>query len=237
MKKIIIKLFLFMCALIFMLEGAILLMVCLGQFSIDEVTAFYGHLLQTPDWFDILYGITAAFLCFGLILLLGIFRKSGQIETIEVRDKGEMIRIPVKTIEDFINQIIRMNGRFSDVYVGIKKKRKWIHIDIEGTYTGHSPIRNEITEVKNVLKGEIKRVFEFSHLRIDFQVDGVQGDFLENGDTKKETDENFSIEEETKETRLETDNLRGFDHFQGHSEEIIKGAMHVKTLKGKMPWK
>lgn len=237
MKKIIIKLFLFMCALIFISESVILLIVCFGWFSVDEAATFYSLVLQVPDRLNVLYSVAATFLCLGLILLLGIFRKAGQIKTIEVRDKGEMVRIPVKTIKDFIEQLIRMNGRFSDIYIGIKKKGKWIYIDIEGIYTGQSPIRNEIAEVKNIVKGEIKRVFEFSHLRIDFQVDGVQGDFWENSDIKEETDENFSAEEKTDETRLEKGSPSGLDQSQGHTEGIAKGKMKAKTLKNKLPWK
>ncbi len=237
MKKIIIKLFLFICALIFISESAILLMVCFGRFSVDEAVTFYRSLLQVPDRLDILYGVAATFLCLGLILLLGIFRKAGQIRTIEVRDKGEMVRIPVQTIKDFIEQLLRMNGQFNDVDIGIKKKGKWIYIDIEGTYTGQSPIRNEITEVKGTLKGEIKRVFEFSHLRIDFQIDGVQADFWEKNDLQEKTGENFPVEEETEKTASEEDSLQGLDHFQKHGEGIIKGVMQGKNLKNNLPWK
>lgn len=237
MKKIIIKLFLFLCALIFISEGAILLMAYFGWFSVDEATAFYSLLLQTSGWLDILYGVAAAFLCLGLVLLLNIFRKTGPIKTIEVQDKGEMVRIPVKTLKDFIEQIIRMNGRFNDVYIGVKKKGKWIYIDVAGTYTGQSPIHHEITEVKKVLKGEIKRVFEFSHLRIDFQIDGVHADFWEKNDLREENNEIFSAERGMEETNSETDSPGESGQFQEHHERIIKEAAQTKKIKSKLPWK
>lgn len=178
MKNFIVKIFLFVCAIVFLAEGVLLSLVCLKRVSPNDISVFYRTLFPDsigtgrPD--SIGTGFAIAFLCIGFILLYNAMRSTGQARTIIIKDRGETVRIPVATIKDFINQIIEKNSHLNNVHIKVDKKGKWVYVHIVCTYTGYTPVRGEMSAVKEILRSEIKRVFEFSYLKIDFHLAGVR---------------------------------------------------------------
>lgn len=196
MKNFFLKIFLFICAVIFLTESALLFLVYFGRISFDHVAAFFTLYGQTPGRAGVLVGFAFGFLCIGLIFLFRVSRTTRKIHTLFIKDKGEIVRIPVGTIKDFIIQIIEKNSHLSDIDVVITRKRKWIYINVLCAYTGYTPIRSEINEMKEILRGEIKRVFEFPYLKIDFQLVGIRVDYEEYPETAQTADKDIVEEED-----------------------------------------
>ena len=174
MKNFISKIFIFFCACLFLSEGLLLGLVRFGHVSLSDATVFYNTLLQTQSRLDLLFGVAAGFLCLGLICLYCALRNNRQPDVLVTKSKGNIVRIPVKTVREYIKQVISRESRLEDVEVAISKKGKWVYVDILCACPGDTPVHEETRRIKETLKKEIKRVFEFTFLKINFQLETVQ---------------------------------------------------------------
>ncbi len=174
MKNFIVKLFSLICAVIFLSQSAVLFLIWSGRVSLRDIIDFGNSLLQTSRHADILAGSAIAFLSIGLIFFYRAMKRTVRLKAIVVKNKGEIVRIPVNTVRDFVYQIIEKNPYLKEPNVVIHKKGKWIYINVLCAYTGETPVQEEINTLKEILRGEIGRVFGFSYLKIDFQLEGIR---------------------------------------------------------------
>ena len=173
MKNLILKFYYLVNAIFTIALSMLLFLICLGRISINDITVFYAKLVQTPLWIDILYIVAGIFLCTGLIFVLRLFKKKGNTHEIILKDSGELIRIPARTINDFVLQIINRNENLQDSEMSFTSNGGRVNINIACIYAGHKPVSDEIRDVKEILKGELKRIFKLSNVHIDFNLDSI----------------------------------------------------------------
>ena len=154
------------------------------------------------------------------------------------------MRIPVSTIRAFIIQIIGLNSHLNNIDITINKKGKWIFVNILCAYTGNMPVCQEMHKLKEVLRGEIKRVFEFPYLKINFQLDGINIDHTDNGSDDEIGQANqIEIEDEIEGEKVpEDEDLDTIPQPEGEpqDEDVIEDAVPPSAPKPKkrkgMPW-
>lgn len=173
MKNVIMRVFLFGCGTVFIVESIALFMIRMGYFDVSVASQMYNSLFQTTSRLDMLLACAACFGLVGLVLMFRVFWGIGQSKAIIIKDKGEVVRIPAKTIKDFIAQIIDLNSALEDVKMIVKPNRKWIDLKILCSYTGDQPVSTELHRVKEIIKTEMNKVFDFTYVRINFQLEGI----------------------------------------------------------------
>jgi uncharacterized alkaline shock family protein YloU len=194
-------------------------MLRIGYFSADDTVRLYGFLSQAQRGVNILSGFTISLLTIGLIFLYYAIRRTGEAETIVLKDKGQMVHIPAETFKDFINQILEKESSLSDFDTAVHRKGKWIYVDVASNFTGAVPVRRETSQIKEILKSEIERVFELPHFKITFQMKGINAARAKN--RERSIEKNLGLEEETNQLN---ENMNEEDKLQ--KEEALE----------KMPW-
>lgn len=170
MKNIFTKIFLFLCALAAIAEGALFFIVYLGRVPVRDVALGYKFILETPEALNTVLGFAAAFLCIGAALLLMSFRRYGNQKEILIKEKGGVLRIPLDAVRDFVTQTLELRSSMSGFETDIKNKGKWLAINISSAFNGGIPVSRTASDTRNALKEEIERVFEFNHFKINFQM-------------------------------------------------------------------
>ena len=174
MKNTFTKIFALLCGIIFIAEGAILLQVYFGKLHPHDIIQLFNLLVSKQIHLHYLLGISLGFILSGLIFLrIFIGKKRSSIDDITINKKGEVIRIPAEAIKEVVQQIISLNSHFTDVGIEIRKIKKWINIELCCAYAGNESIPKKINEIKEIIRGEMMRVFDFRYLKINFQLDGV----------------------------------------------------------------
>ncbi|MEE8359458.1 MAG: hypothetical protein V3S04_00865 [Candidatus Omnitrophota bacterium] len=175
MKNLITRFFLFLLAVVSIAESAVFFMARYRYLSLKSVALFYKRFLQTPWMLDFTLGFAIGFLAVGIIFSYLAFRKTGRPKSIVVKDRNGILHIPVDTIKDFVDRaldILDQYSSLSDFETTIDKKGKCIYIYIVST-TGAVPIHREIHRIREALRAEIARVFEFPHFKVDFLIKGI----------------------------------------------------------------
>jgi len=191
-----------MLTIVFLFEGAVLLMVRLGYFSAEQVIVFYSRVLGTKSMLDVTLGVAAVFLLFGLFTAFLAWRSPRRMKYIAVKDKNGLLSIPVDTVGDFVGQALTLLDQYSsmsDFDTTVNKRGKWVYIDIRATVTDAVPIKQEINRIKETIKEQIVRVFEFPYVKIEFHVKGVD---FSRGAKKTDLDEDDKLNEETPSTHV-----------------------------------
>lgn len=231
MKNFITRIFFFILAVACIAESAVFFLARSGYFSLNNVTLFYSRFLQTPRMLDFALGFGIGFLVFGLIFSYLAFRYAGQTKTIIVKGRDGMLRIPVSAIGSFVEQALNMLDQYSslsDFTTTINKKGKWVYISIATAITGGVPVQQEIRRVKEALREEIARVFEFPYFKIDFLVKGV------NIERKKKE---FSSREDWKEEGLVAEEMSISEPEEAPDNREMDEVAHIKEEPHKaMPW-
>lgn len=230
MKKLITKLFLFICAGLAIFESMFFFMVTFRRIPAQKVISFYTFVSQTPKALRITLGVAIFFLSLGIILFFLALRVRRPQKVFLIREKGEVLRVPVDTIRDFIDQILSQSPYMSDFDTMISSKRERMNIDIFSSFKQAVPIRQEVSRVRAVLREEIERVFGFTNFKINFQAKGInieqktEGFIPQQG--RKEV-ENLPLEQGLS---LEAEE-------ESNNENIIKDIHLKEKLRKKMPWK
>jgi hypothetical protein len=193
MKNFAARVFLSVSAAIFILEGAALLALRAGYFSIDDTAALYGYLVRTRDGMNLLSGFTMALFVIGLLFLHRVVRMAGGPDVIILKDKGGILRIPVDTFKDFIDQVLKKESLLSDFSTKVYRKGRWIYINITSNFTGRVHVCKEAFQVKHILECEIERVFKLSRFKITFQMKGI--DAGKGQEDKRQVKNRLHIEE------------------------------------------
>jgi len=239
MKNFIIKLFLFLCAVIFISQSILLFMIRMEKISIETIIHSYSSIFQIPFWANFFNSMIGVFLGTGLILCAFIFRKKTVTEEIVIKDKGEFIRIPIETIKALIIQILGNNPRFKEIDIDIFSKGSKTHIILACAYEGSHSVKEEIIESKEILKGELKRILDLSHIHFDFQLGGITVTPQEETNeivVKEEQDDLLKSAEEI--FTSETLNL-GEDQFSQDIDETdveAIDAIEAKNAIRRNPW-
>jgi len=105
--------------------------------------------------------------------LIVAFRSKRRQKLILIKEKGEILRIPVDEVKDFIDQMLGQNPYLSDFDTTLRNKGKRIYINISSVFNDAVSIRQEVNQIRKILKGELGRVFEFARFKINFQIKGI----------------------------------------------------------------
>lgn len=174
MKIFFSKILLYVCACVAIVEAAIFLLVGLARIPPEKVLSLYAFVTQTKEFRNVSLGLAAGFLCVGIVLLIISVRLKGPQKLISTSKDGEDLDIPVDAVKDFIGQILTQNPSMNDFDITIHNKKGKVYIDINVSVGDSVSIQQGIHELRNVLKEEIERVFEFPYLKINFQIKGIR---------------------------------------------------------------
>ena len=176
MKSFFIRIFLFICAIAATFGGILLFLVGLKRISPKDAISFYSFVLQTPPALSAALWVGLSFSCLGFILFFLALRSRIAQKSILIREGGEILRIPIDAVKDFIDHILLKNPHLNAFDTMINNKGKWIYINIFPAFNDAVSIRQQVSHMRKILKEEIERVFEFSYLRINFQMRTVSVD-------------------------------------------------------------
>jgi len=226
---------------IFITESILLFRIHTGNFTLQNTISLYNLSQNNLSSFPVLLALAIAFFLFGMLCLLILFNKSYQaIDEIIIKNKGEIISIPFETIKNVVMQMISLNSHLKDIDISITQIKKDININIACSYKGNRSIMEQIEEVKEIVKGEIKRVFSLPNFKLNFQLDEIIIDHSSDFINSLEID---PIPEESKPDEEPTEVLADFDPTQFEEEldtptpldEVELPALETKTSE-KMPW-
>ena len=235
MKTFMSKVFLFMCAGIVIVQSVVLFMVGLGRITVREVVSFYNFIAGTQAALHVALGLGGVLLFVGCILFLIALRMKTSEKAIVIKEYGQLLRIPVATLKDFVRQILVQNSYLSDVEISISHKGKWIYLAIHPVFESIVSIPQKILELREALSSQIEQVFEFKNLRINFQVKGIKLNstkkYFEEYIVEEAKDESvLSLPEETigvlEEAKL---------HDESAPEEEEDASQSIKPRR-KFPW-
>jgi len=226
MKTFFTKLFLYVCSIIAVLEGFLLLMVASGYISQSDVNFYLDSLMQIINRTYVLLGVGIALFCLGGILCIAALLTSNKKTLILSKEDGEVLQIPKTVIRDFVNQIVKENDFVSNVNSKICRRRKWIYIMVKLVFTDSIPVRQEVKKIRDILRFQLAHMFEFKYFKISFKIKQIKVNYknkiktsesIEQGNgivEKEDLGNNISDiednqneigtkeEEETKETKL-----------------------------------
>ena len=121
MKKFAIQTFLFGCGLMLILVSIICFMVRFGYLTFADLSSLSGSFLFAQGLVDVLLLSAACFMAAGVLLMGGVLGGLSLSKAIVIKEKGEVIRIPIKTIKEFIGQTIDHDKSIIDPRIFIKK--------------------------------------------------------------------------------------------------------------------
>ncbi len=251
MKNFIIKIFFLICALIFIGESLVLFFIRFGNISSEQVNYYYSMLFQLPMSMRVLSIFAALFLWLSCIFFINVFRKNSTPKEVIIKDRGELLRIPVTTIEDLVRQIASMNTHFDNIEMFITNSSNIVKINISCTYSGFKSVKEEVSELKEILRGEINRVLDLHRVIINFYLDGIKvrhvtqdpdnkGDFLEtvyDSDAPQDDEEDLEAndEEEVSEDsseELETEEEGNNPFVEDSEKELLEESKEESEEDG-----
>jgi len=255
MKNFFIKLFFYVSFVVFTFEGLILTLMAAGRLSVTRIELFLASFASHQDS-NILFIAAGGFFLFALVFLISALKTYDQPPVIIIKDKNEVLRIPLETIKEFVNQIISMNSHIKNVEMYVTKKKRWVTINILAMYSGCKPVHEEIIKLREIVKGELQRIFEFPFLRINFQLEGIslehnRGSLMalnQEEDSEKELVEKIEEKKDMVPPERETE-LDDFDDLDDETlpleeeEDLEEETQIVETqeeelevAREKMPW-
>jgi len=176
MRSFFIRIFLFVCAVTATFGGMLFFMVGLRHISPKDAISFYNFILQTPQALSAVLWVGLSFVCLGFILFFLALRRRMPQKSILIKERGEILRIPINALKDFIDHILLKNPHLNAFDTMINNKGKWIYINIFPVFNDVVSIRQQVSHIRKILKEEIERVFEFSYFKINFQMRTVSID-------------------------------------------------------------
>lgn len=232
MKKLVTKFFLFGFAVLAISESIFFFMVIFRPIPTGDIISFYTFILETPKVFHITLGVAIFFLSLGIILFFLALQVKGPQKLFLIREKGEILRIPVDTIGHFIDQILSQSPYMSDCDTMISSKRERMNIDIFSSFKQAVPIRQEVSRVRAVLREEIERVFGFTNFKINFQMKNINIDQSRNSNRFE-----FVNEEQVEDGATSLEHvLTPKKEEEPENGKIIEEAVQKKIPHKLMPW-
>ena len=173
MKNFFIRILLFICSLVAFAEGVLFFMITFGRISSQGVISFYTYILQIPETFNVTLGFGIGYSFLGFVLLRGVLRYGKKQKLIIIREKEEILCIPSEGVREVVDQILEQTPSVSDFDTRIANKGERLYLNISLAFNSAVSVRQEINRMRKVLKDEIGRIFEFSHLEFNFQIKSI----------------------------------------------------------------
>ena len=149
-------------------------LVSIGRIAPQNIISLYTYILQMPKALDITLGLGAMYSLLGLIFLISAFRCKEPQQFIQIEEQGHLLRIPVDTFKDFIEQILQQNPYVSDYDTSVSFKRLRVAVTIVFSFNQSLPVRQEVGRIRAALKEEIEHVFGFTHVTINCQMKDIK---------------------------------------------------------------
>ncbi|MBF0217738.1 MAG: alkaline shock response membrane anchor protein AmaP [Candidatus Omnitrophica bacterium] len=164
------KILYFFCGMVFFSLGLLLSGVSTGYITSSMLVEIYSYQesLNCMLWAGAVLGVA------GLIFILAAFLVRGEPKEMVIRDKGELVRIPLLAIRDVVNQILSQEPSVGGYKTVVTKRGKTVIFDILCAFHEGVSIRQEIALLKDIVKDRISELFEFADFRINFTVEGVR---------------------------------------------------------------
>ncbi|GAB4273157.1 MAG: hypothetical protein Kow0092_28430 [Deferrisomatales bacterium] len=174
MKRRFLKLLYYILAALFLIQALFFLGVRFGRIGVEEVLTGLNLLAQPPQGPPAALALAAALAAVGAGFLVAALRTRPDPKALVYRRKGETLVIPVQAVAEFVDQLLAQQTGLGEFRTAIRKEGKGIRVTVHATFGREVPVPRQADEIRDVLAGELRRVFELPRCALTFRVRAVR---------------------------------------------------------------